>query len=440
METYTGYVKTPQDAITLFEACRMGQLPRVQRRLSEKERRLIKSGSVFVWDEREAGMRRWTDGKSWSASRVNGSFLTYREMEGKKGPGSFSSSGPGTTRSALDDHDSGLAEAPDGYRYRPDGLTKQSFSITTSTGQHLHLISYSSRSDLSSGRLILPTQDPALRHIRPAKGMYPDSTFQDASSSPATNRSPVSGAPHSTSPHGSAASTPQYAQSRSMAPSYSPAYAAWPPSPMNTPPLGTPGQHYSPYSSAYFAGPSPVYGGGHMPPHHTRVGPGPTAFDMMPVPAGSTSMPPPAQMIENKPLHFSATGAALAPLQAAPSRPPQILHPLDAAPGSHPLPAAHYRQHLPSNAPEEHNAVKTEEEDKPKARTGTGMVPSIHSLINHSPPPPAERHPAPPPPLSQYRTFGSRPMGESGLPGLPEKKPYAEDNRALRQLDKAFVA
>ena len=87
MDTYYGQVKTPQDAIILFEACRLGVLPRVQRRLSERERTQITSGSIFVWDEREAGMRRWTDGKSWSASRVSGSFLTYREMEGRRGAG-----------------------------------------------------------------------------------------------------------------------------------------------------------------------------------------------------------------------------------------------------------------------------------------------------------------------------------------------------------------
>ncbi|KAK0338696.1 Gluconate transport-inducing protein, partial [Friedmanniomyces endolithicus] len=57
MDTYNGLVRTPADAIILFEACRIGLLPRVQRRLSEKERQSIKSGSVFVWDEREAGMR-----------------------------------------------------------------------------------------------------------------------------------------------------------------------------------------------------------------------------------------------------------------------------------------------------------------------------------------------------------------------------------------------
>src|SRR6478609_2341806 len=81
METYHGYVRTPADAIRLFEACRLGILPRVQRRLSEKERQSIRSGSVFAWDEREAGMRRWTDGRTWSPSRVSGSFLTYRELD-----------------------------------------------------------------------------------------------------------------------------------------------------------------------------------------------------------------------------------------------------------------------------------------------------------------------------------------------------------------------
>ncbi|KAK0625308.1 Gti1/Pac2 family-domain-containing protein, partial [Bombardia bombarda] len=173
METYYGHVRTPADAIKLFEACRLGLLPRVQRRLSEKERQSIRSGSVFVWDEREAGMRRWTDGKSWSASRVSGSFLTYREMEGKRGTG-FG----GTRRGAGKTPDSGRGSdedqddaEPDGYRYKADGLMKQSFSITTSTGQHLHLISYFAR---GQNDLPLPGSDATLRSIVPQKGMYPE--------------------------------------------------------------------------------------------------------------------------------------------------------------------------------------------------------------------------------------------------------------------------
>lgn len=70
-------------------------------------------------------MRRWTDGKSWSASRVSGSFLTYREMEGKRGgnlptptPQPKRPSGKSPDGSANGDSDD--AEGPmDGYRYKP---------------------------------------------------------------------------------------------------------------------------------------------------------------------------------------------------------------------------------------------------------------------------------------------------------------------------------
>ncbi|EWC47982.1 hypothetical protein DRE_02864 [Drechslerella stenobrocha 248] len=184
METYHGMVRSPMDAIILFEACRQGLLPRVQRRLSEKERQSIKSGSIFVWDEREAGMRRWTDGKSWSASRVSGSFLCYREMEGKRGGGSAFPSIPtasqnGKSPDHASDSDSdnrdGLTE---GYRYKPDGLMKQSFSITTSTNQKLHLISYYARSQNMS-ELKQPSMDPQLKHIIPQPGVYPEQTLSD---------------------------------------------------------------------------------------------------------------------------------------------------------------------------------------------------------------------------------------------------------------------
>lgn len=203
METYHGHIRTPADAIKIFEACRLGLLQRVRRRLSEKERQDIKSGSVFVWDEREAGMRRWTDGKSWSASRVSGSFLTYREMEGKRGgqfflplilPKQTSNVVADNARVSDEDIEEG---GPDGYRYKPDGLMKQSFSITTSTGQHLHLISYYSRSHSSITELCQPISDPQLRHIVPVKGMYPESTLHD-SYGPALTYSLFESTPHPT--------------------------------------------------------------------------------------------------------------------------------------------------------------------------------------------------------------------------------------------------
>lgn len=170
-ETYHGYVRTPLDAIYLFEACRTGRLPRVQRRLSEKERQLIKAGSIFVWDEQEAGMRRWTDGKAWSASRVSGSFLTYREMEGKKAI----SSSTGNNSDDESNSESGIISiANDGFKYKANGLMKQSFSITTTTGLRLHLISYYPRSHANLSKLKQPSLDPMLKDIVIPPGLYPD--------------------------------------------------------------------------------------------------------------------------------------------------------------------------------------------------------------------------------------------------------------------------
>lgn len=84
IETFYGLVENTLDALRIFQMCRDGRLSRVRRRLHERERRLIRSGSVFVFDEEESGIRRWTDGRLWSPSRILGNFLIYRELE-KKG-------------------------------------------------------------------------------------------------------------------------------------------------------------------------------------------------------------------------------------------------------------------------------------------------------------------------------------------------------------------
>ena len=78
---WQGWIETTGDALLIFEAARRGVIPRVTRRLVESERRMITSGSVFVFDEAESGIKRWTDGFYWSPSRILGNFLLYRETE-----------------------------------------------------------------------------------------------------------------------------------------------------------------------------------------------------------------------------------------------------------------------------------------------------------------------------------------------------------------------
>ncbi|ORX94448.1 hypothetical protein K493DRAFT_191703, partial [Basidiobolus meristosporus CBS 931.73] len=159
MQTYFGYIESVLDALLVIEACRLGYLNRVQRRLSEKERQNLQSGSVYVWEEEESGMRRWTDGRAWSPSRVLGSFLVYRELENKR-----------KYNKSLDKRDNSHMEFP----FKDHGLVKQSLSVTTASNRKLHLISYYSKEHIASGRLKTPSIDPFFSHIRVPKGLYPD--------------------------------------------------------------------------------------------------------------------------------------------------------------------------------------------------------------------------------------------------------------------------
>lgn len=119
-------------------------------------------------------MRRWTDGKAWSASRVSGSFLTYREMEGnKKHPVSSPK------------------EKEDGFKYKEGGLFKQSFSITTATGLKLHLISYYTREDVNQGKLAQPSTDSRLKHIQIPIENYPDTSPSASYQNPAVTHVPL---------------------------------------------------------------------------------------------------------------------------------------------------------------------------------------------------------------------------------------------------------
>ncbi|KAK5995512.1 cAMP-independent regulatory protein pac2 [Cladobotryum mycophilum] len=423
METYHGYVRTPADAIKLFEACRLGLLPRVQRRLSEKERQSIRSGSVFVWDEREAGMRRWTDGKSWSASRVSGSFLTYREMEGKRG-GGFGASrrGGGKTpdsgRGSDEDHDDG---EPEGYRYKADGLMKQSFSITTSTGQHLHLISYYSRPQPGQPELPQPTSDPALRGIVPVKGMYPESSMGETNQTPALTRAPMQQPPYMISPQ-------HHPHHHVHQPSYAPHYAqpgyGWPPSPVATPPYG----HYSaPYPPAGHHLPPPYMS---QPAPHPHSHPYPQAhYTHAPSPYERASLPP----LHNPPKPIPQQHYQTQPYSQGPT-PPRVHdspHQLQVAAQAAIVDSRTEMSRKGSQGPlPALNAVTT----APPPRSSHS---DVHSITGNKASLSALLHPTPSSSESGNNGSASSSPRATGL-GLPEKGGASEDARALRMLDRKF--
>lgn len=421
METYHGYVRTPADAIRLFEACRLGILPRVQRRLSEKERQSIRSGSVFVWDEREAGMRRWTDGKSWSASRVSGSFLTYREMEGKRG-GGFNTTrrGGGKTPDSGRGSDEDLDDGePEGYRYKADGLMKQSFSITTSTGQHLHLISYYSRPQPGQPELQQPTNDPSLRGIVPVKGMYPESSMGEANTTPALTRAPMQQPPYMVPQHGQQPYGP-YGQ---------PGYG-WPPSPVATPPYS----HYiAPYSHGVSQQLPPHPGHPGLPHPHYHQAPGYEQRPLPPLPAKPTYQStsphyshPTLPRAHDSPREHHLQAAAPAAMVNGPSRTHQVALPglgavTNGPPGSS-LAAI-------STPPSRTMSVSPPRSSHSDALATTSNKASLSALL----------HPTPAPSESGSVKPGSansspRAVGACGL----EKGGVSEDARVLKMLDRKF--
>lgn len=146
IETYKGRIATLNDALLVLEATRVKVLPKIKRRLNGLERKYIKANTVFAWNETECGMKRWTDGKNWLASKVSGPFLTYRELDDKK-------------------------------NVKPDGLIKQSFLLLTKQNQKLHLISYICSNN--SARSRTPLSDPKLGKLALNPRIYQENLLGD---------------------------------------------------------------------------------------------------------------------------------------------------------------------------------------------------------------------------------------------------------------------
>ncbi|KIJ19386.1 hypothetical protein PAXINDRAFT_166582 [Paxillus involutus ATCC 200175] len=190
---WSGWIETTGDALLILEAARRGLIPRVTRRLVDSERKMITSGSVFVFDEDESGIKRWTDGFFWSPSRILGNFLLYRETD-KRGAGhrgarsdppesmnehsqynvdgarldGQSLSRPKGEASSLgvDRHRERVlvGSLTNSYKFKSDGLMKKTFSLTIA-GVSQHLISYYKIEDVEQGRLRSPSSLPELASL-----------------------------------------------------------------------------------------------------------------------------------------------------------------------------------------------------------------------------------------------------------------------------------
>ncbi|KAI0707487.1 Gti1/Pac2 family-domain-containing protein [Cerioporus squamosus] len=182
---WSGWIETTGDALLILEAARRGLIPRVTRRLVDSERKMITSGSVFVFDEDESGIKRWTDGFFWSPSRILGNFLLYRETE-KRGAGHRSARVEAAANAEEDATKDQTLSRPKGessrlgidrqrerilvgsltnsYKFKPGGMMKKTFSLTIG-GVAQHLISYYKIEDVEQGRLRSPSSLPELASL-----------------------------------------------------------------------------------------------------------------------------------------------------------------------------------------------------------------------------------------------------------------------------------
>ncbi|KAI5254559.1 hypothetical protein E4T42_02265 [Aureobasidium subglaciale] len=219
--TWHGFIQNSMDGLVLFEACLSGKLHHVPRRPHDRERAsLIKSGSVFIYEENASGIKRWTDGVAWSPSRILGNFLIYRELEKPFPPGEKkramkrkrSSQEPegrrdseenevaeynrlpptppspanqpdskaaaaGTTDSDKEVERQLIGSLVDSYGFRPNGLVKKTMSISLNGVSH-HLVSYYTVEDVKQRKLQRPLVDTRLNGIAIRPELYLKQNFR----------------------------------------------------------------------------------------------------------------------------------------------------------------------------------------------------------------------------------------------------------------------
>ncbi|KAL7750592.1 Gluconate transport-inducing protein [Sorochytrium milnesiophthora] len=178
MATYKGKVVTAHDALLLIEACRQGILNPVRKRLSDADRNRIAPGHIYVFDEKESGIKRWSDGRLWSSSRMRGCFLVYVELRNETEAGGFNPKRISTSHGGL--------------------LRKKAMSVSTTAGERIRLVSY--YVEENDDTLRSPSDDPKLNTLSIPEGYYlstlDTSVSQGSSLSSATGATAAAAAAH----------------------------------------------------------------------------------------------------------------------------------------------------------------------------------------------------------------------------------------------------
>ncbi|KAI0281877.1 Gti1/Pac2 family-domain-containing protein [Russula brevipes] len=173
VQHFIGYVETTTDALRLLVAARQGIIPRITRPLNDSERRsMIRSGAVFVFYVEESGIKRWTEGLSWSPSRIVGNFLVCRcfplcdhdTVLFPPGTSTFRVAPPSSPANSYYHGRSDPSGARDSGAARSSNLIKKTITVKVSGTDH-RLVSYYREDDVARGLLQRPTSRPDIMRL-----------------------------------------------------------------------------------------------------------------------------------------------------------------------------------------------------------------------------------------------------------------------------------
>ncbi|KAG8927874.1 hypothetical protein FRC01_006790 [Tulasnella sp. 417] len=167
------WIYTLSDALILIEAAMRGLIRRVLAKPPDSEKeKYSQSGNIFVFDEHETGIRRWTDPLSWSETRSSPPYFIYRETTLDIQKISSRRSSKARRRSS---EDSPLLQhligaMPSGKRCRnhgyvmEEGMCKKTITIEL-PDRKWHIVSYYYVQDVLDGKFRRPSEMEHLQDL-----------------------------------------------------------------------------------------------------------------------------------------------------------------------------------------------------------------------------------------------------------------------------------
>ncbi|KAH9946946.1 Gti1/Pac2 family-domain-containing protein [Amylocystis lapponica] len=174
------HIRSASDAHKLFYAVQLGLLDKIEKRLDAHERSALRPGDVYVWEEKgpsadsfSVSMERFTEGKSWTASRVREDFLMYFETQDKTKGRSCSQKSRSSENQVIrpGENDQFIKQTYSVVRNDPDDMARSdAIEEAQKKPRKWHLNAYFTK--LTEGQLRTIDDFPFLRDLQVPEGIF----------------------------------------------------------------------------------------------------------------------------------------------------------------------------------------------------------------------------------------------------------------------------